>query len=293
MVFSALRWNSLHGPVTLFADDHTVDYLGERGMLGIYREVRTAEIDAIDLQQYPPDLYFSLPKVVALHVSKVPVAVLDLDLFLRRPLPPVGPDEFVFAHYETPDSLSYPALAELPNPNGVDLPDWDDSLPACNMAVAAFGSQRHLDDFTDLALAYAAGNSEPAPIFEWARLTFAEQRLSAYTARRNGVTLTPLTNSIWNTRRHRWMDEEPDDVFHHTWHRKRLFTGQSMRDRYCVRLVRELLASFPQAADLLAGDPTLARYVRQAQAPTGRAFWPLRGRPGRTSDSCEPPPTME
>lgn len=261
MVLSALTWRRFHGPITLFADSRTVDFLGEREMLDIYHEVRTAEIDAIDPRQFSPELYFNLSKLVALRASTAPVAVIDLDLFLRRPLPRIGPNDFVFAHYELPNSAAYPPLSQLPNPNRVEFPGWQDSSLVCNTALAAFGSQRHLDDFLDLAMAYIAGNNQDAPVDHVARLLFAEQRLAPYTAHRNGVELTPLSDSAWDNRQFRWGRGEPGPAFHHTWHRKRLFPSDRTRDRYCVRLVRELLATFPEAERLLAADPALARYL--------------------------------
>jgi hypothetical protein len=266
MIFSALAWKRFHGPIALFADTRSVEFLGERGMLRLYDAVHSAEIDSIDQQRYVPRLYFSMPKFVALAASTVPVTMLDFDLFLRRPLPPVGGQDFVFAHYETLGCEYYPPLSEMPNPNGVELEGWDDDgVPACNTAVAAFGSQPHLDDFVELAMAYMAGNDGESPVHPGARPIFAEQRLCAYTAPRNSVTMTPLTTSVWDTHRTEWTRGAPEEVFHHTWHRKQYFTRQSMRDRYCVRLVDELLRTYPEAEDLLTGDVALARYAEQAR----------------------------
>lgn len=266
MMLSALAWRRFHGTIALYADTPTVTFLQKRGILDMYDDVRSAEIDSIDRSRFSPDLYFNLSKLVALRACAAPVAVVDLDLFLRRPLPAFGPNSFVFAHYELPNSAVYPPLAQLPNPNHIAFPDWDDDLLVCNTAIAAFGSQRHLDDFLDLAFSYMDGNNEPAPVDPDARLLFAEQRLAPYTAQRNGIDMAPLSDSAWDNRQFRWRRGEPTQAFHHTWHRKRLFPNPRTRDRYCLRLIRELLSTFPEARDLLGRDPVLNEYALQVRS---------------------------
>jgi hypothetical protein len=270
-VFSALTWQKLHGPVTLFADSRTIEFLDQHGVLPVYDAVRHAEVDGIDQQRFDPQLYFSLVKFVALGASRAPVAIVDLDLFPRAPLPPFCAKRFLFAHFETLGCEVYPPFADLPNPNRVELPGWTDDLPACNTALAVFTSQAHLDHFVGLAMAFMVDNNDHAPLHPGARPMFAEQRLAPYTALRHGMALTPLTNSVWDTGRAEWTQGAPEDVFHHTWHRKRYFSRQTTRDRYCAQLVGELLHEFPHADRFLERDPALARYVDSAQARTAPA----------------------
>jgi hypothetical protein len=266
LIFSALAWHRHHGPIKLFADSRTCEFLDERQLLGLYDEVRTDEIDAIDHQVYAPHLYFSLPKFVALGAVPAPVAMIDFDLFLRAPLPEVSADRFVFAHFETLDCEYYPPLADLPNPNAVDFPGWRDDIVACNTAIAAFGSQPHLDDFVALSLAYMRNNDVDAPLHPGVRAIFAEQRLCSYTAARHDVTLAPVTTSVWRTDESDWTEGAPEALFHHTWHRKMYFTRQSMRDRYCRQLTAELLRTFPEAERMLVRDAALRRFVDEIRA---------------------------
>lgn len=272
MILAVFAWRAFHGPMVLFADARILDFLDRRGLLDMYDSVRSAEIEGIDQRRYDPDVYFSLPKLIALQAIPVPVAVLDVDLFLRAPLPEVGPRAFVFAHYESLNRHVYPMLSDLPKPAGVALPGWEDSVPACNMAIGGFGNQPHVDEFTSLALAYAADNGAELGLHPVARIAFAEQRLCAYTAARHGVTLRPVTESVWDTEVNEWTQGPPERLFHHTWHHKRYLDRQLAQDRLCVRLAGELIRAFPESADLLERDPKLAGYAQaalRAPAPTG------------------------
>ncbi|SCL17984.1 hypothetical protein [Micromonospora inyonensis] len=264
-VHSALSWRRFHGPVTLYADTSTARYFHDHGLADIYDSIRTSEVDGIDTSRFSPTVYFSLPKIVALRHSAAPVAILDLDFFLRGPIRPPGDREFVFAHHETLDRRIYPRFTDLTNPHNLQFPGWRDDLPACNMAFAAFGSQAHLDAYTESALAYAEDNAAPGDLHPVARVTFAEQRLVAYWADRLGLTMRPLTASTWDVGAGKWTRGEPDAMFHHTWHAKRLL-DPSGRDRLRARLVQELLDRFPDAARLLAGVPELGPFLRR-QSP--------------------------
>src|SRR5262245_35154689 len=54
-VFSVLVWQRLHGPVTLFADTRTVEFLDRHGILAVYDAVRTDEVDGVDHRQFDPE----------------------------------------------------------------------------------------------------------------------------------------------------------------------------------------------------------------------------------------------
>ncbi|MEU7996187.1 DUF6734 family protein [Micromonospora sp. NPDC049060] len=285
IILSVKAWNRFHGPVSLFADTPTLEFLDARGLLQLYDGYYNAEIDAINHRTFPPEIYFALPKIVGLSLSSAPVAVLDLDLFLRQPLPPMSTSDFLCAHHETLDREIYPLLADLPNPAGVTFPGWHDDLPACNMALALFTRQDHLASFTDLALTYMSGNNEPADVHPVSRITFAEQRLPAYTAARHAVRVRTLADSYWDTSTSEWSDGEPVHLFHHTWHTKKHLSRPASRDKFCIRLVAELLADYPDAVKLLQADPVLARYADLAAAQphspttTGKGLGPAG--PGR------------
>ncbi|MEU8620495.1 hypothetical protein [Streptomyces sp. NPDC048623] len=256
-VHSALAWRQFHGPVHLTTDALGAAWVREQGLDVLYDTVDTA-LDTLDDLDLNPVVYFTGGKYPAVRDRTAPFALLDTDLYLRRPLTGLDQGGFRFAHWESVDNPVYPEPDTLPNRAGADLSRWVFDTPATNMAVAVFLDEHHRAAFAEAALEYACGNGGPAPGEPVARPAFAEQRLAPAVARALGVSLRPVASGFWLVEEERWDGTPPTADFHHTWNLKAaLRRDPDLRRAYLRLLLEELLSRFPDSAQLLYGVPAL------------------------------------
>ncbi|WP_174514468.1 hypothetical protein [Streptacidiphilus jiangxiensis] len=262
----ALAWRRLHGPVELATDSLGAAWFREQGLDVLYDRIDT-DLDELDDLALDPVVYFTGGKYLAVRRRTAPFALLDLDLYLRRPLPGLDGKGFVFAHWESVGNAVYPEPAELLGRSGADLGGMRFDTPATNMAVAAFLDEEHRAAFAEAALGYALANGGPAPLHPVARAAFAEQRLAPAVARRLGTPLRPAGDGFWLVEEERWDGPAPVELFHHTWNLKAVLRNvPDLRAGYTRQLIEELLWRHPESLDLLLRVPALA-----ALAPVVRA----------------------
>ena len=252
-IHSVLAWRCFHGSVELHADRAAIEYLDCHGLLDLYSRIDSEAIGAIDVISYNPIVYYTIAKVFALSSATRPMAVIDMDLYLRQPIRGLGDKaEFVFSHFEQVGNDVYPPFVELPDLNAVLRSTWDERTPAANTSIAYFGSMHHRDAFIAAALAFARQNDAPSAQHRDVRPAFAEQRISVLEAVRLGVEARPVAPTTWLLDEGRWSKGSPSDLFHHTWLDKgRLARDQAFADHYLRLQIGELLKAFPESISYL------------------------------------------
>ncbi|MDX6739389.1 hypothetical protein [Actinocorallia sp. A-T 12471] len=260
-VHSALAWRRHHGPIGLLTDSLGASYAKEQGIDALYDDVDAAldDLDAVDLD---PLVYSTGAKIHAAALRRAPFAIIDTDLYLRRPLALPEGVGFVFAHWEDLDPVIYPDVADVPNHAGADLARWTFDTPAANMAISVFRDDAHRAAYAEAGMAYAVGNAGPYDGDVHVRAVFAEQRLAPAVARTLGTELRPATERFWLGGREAWDGPDHTDLWHHTWHLKaQLRTFAELRPVYLRYLVEDLLWRFPEAEPLLLDVPALAEHA--------------------------------
>jgi hypothetical protein len=261
LVHGVLAWRAFHGPVELVTDTPGATYAKEQGLDALYDRVDTSldELESVDLD---PLVYSTGAKIVAAGGRPAPFAILDTDLYLRRPLELDPHDGFVFAHWETADGEVYPPVDRVPNLAGADLSPWVFDTPAANMAISVFLDEEHRAAYTAAATAYAVGNSGPADAHPVVRAVFAEQRLAPAVARALGVDVRPVSERTWLTATREWDGPDHAPLFHHTWTFKDdLRKIPELQPAYLRFLLEELLWRFPAAREVLDRTPDLAGHA--------------------------------
>ncbi|MEV4381428.1 DUF6734 family protein [Streptosporangium sp. NPDC049248] len=256
-VHSVHAWRTFHGGVELVTDELGASYAAAQGLDALYDRVDTRldELDALDVD---PLLYFAAGKSHAALSRTAPFAVVDTDLYLRRPIDHLERGGFVFAHWESVGNSVYPPIEEIPNPAGLDLSRWTFDTPAANMAVSVFLDDRHRAEYAEAAMAFMTGNAGPSSTDPIVRQTFAEQRIAPAVARSLGVDPRPVTERFWIVETEEWDGPSYADRFHHTWNQKRLLRQfPELRPAYWRYLLEDLLWNHPSAADLLLSVPAL------------------------------------
>ncbi|MGW3369811.1 DUF6734 family protein [Streptosporangium canum] len=256
-VHSAHAWRSFHGGVELVTDELGASYAAAQGLDALYDRIDTS-LDALDTLDVDPLFYFAAGKSYAARLRAAPFAVVDTDLYLRRPVDGLERGGFVFAHWESVGNAVYPPVPEVPNQAGLDLSRWTFDTPAANMAVSVFLDDRHRAEYAEASMAFMTGNAGPSDTAPIVRQTFAEQRIAPAVARSLGVDLRPVTERFWIVETEEWDGPSYADRFHHTWNQKRLLRQfPELRPAYWRYLLEDLLWRFPGTGDLLLSVPAL------------------------------------
>ncbi|WP_405097447.1 hypothetical protein [Micromonospora sp. NBC_01412] len=213
-LLSILSWQRHAGPIDLYADPPTIDWLDQLGWLGYYDRTEVLDDAGLD-RHYERVACFALPKLLAL--DRFPEAVLvDTDAYLRVGLRPRGPGS-LFAHLERGDVDFYTRLRELANPAGVDLPD--------SLALVGNTSLFRAAD-PDLArrisrtgLSFLADNPSTPGRDIHLHMTVAEQVLATHLTITAGHLVVNVFGAIWSPQTLTWMTDPPN--FGHLWSIKR------------------------------------------------------------------------
>ncbi|MCC5578785.1 hypothetical protein IMZ11_24460 [Microtetraspora sp. AC03309] len=268
-VHSVRAWRAFHGGVELITDELGAAYAAGQGLDALYDRVDTA-LDGLDTLDVDPLLYFAAGKSYAATLRAAPFAIVDTDLYLRRPLSGLARGGFVFAHWESTGNAVYPPVDEVPNQAGADLSRWIFDTPAANMAVSVFLDDVHRATYAEAAMAFMTGNAGPSETDPIVRQTFAEQRLAPAVARALGIDPRPVTGRFWVVEAESWDGPSYAALFHHTWNQKRwLRQFPELRPAYWRYLLEDLLWRFPDTYDLLLSIPALkecAELVRRTRS---------------------------
>jgi len=100
LAVSVLQWRELHGRALLYCDSAYANYLQRGGLLGLFDDVDTDEIDASHALDLNPGTFWSLARLLALRASRPPFVALDCDLIVWRDLTNVfDPARIVVTHW--------------------------------------------------------------------------------------------------------------------------------------------------------------------------------------------------
>ncbi len=232
-LLSILSWRRHAGPIELFADEPTLDWLGSMGYLEHYDRITRLDDAGLD-ERYDRVACFALPKLLALE--RYPDAVLvDTDAYLFTPLRLRGPGSH-FAHLERGDVDYYADLPALSNPAGLELPDSLDLVGNTSLFRAAdAGLARRV---SEAGLAFLAGNPTTPGRDVHLHMTVAEQVLATHHTLRAGAPVVNVFNALWRLGQG-WLTDPPG--YGHLWHDKRDETPADALQAFqaCRRLLTE------------------------------------------------------
>ncbi|MEV0135926.1 hypothetical protein AB0H83_46730 [Dactylosporangium sp. NPDC050688] len=218
---SVLSWRRHAGPIELFADEPTLDWLGPMGYLEHYDRITRLDDTGLD-ERYDRAACFALPKLLAM--GRFPTAVVvDPDAYLLGPLRLRGPGSH-FAHLELGDVDYYAGLRTLCNPTEVPLPESLELVGNTSLFRAAdAGLARRV---SEAGLAFLAGNPATPGRDPYLHMVVAEQVIATDLTLRAGAPLANIFDAVW---RHRvgWVGTPP--AYGHLWHDKRDDTPEQAR----------------------------------------------------------------
>lgn len=207
MALSAVLWKKYNGEICLYTDDRFYNYLNDNGLVNLW--------DSIDLtlcRALPKTIDWSIfwagAKLFALRNESAPIVLLDTDLFVWRDIRELCCNhqlitlhrEDLFDCYLSKNKL--PIADEYTYPDGLD---W--SIRPCNTAFAYFAGDKFKNLYVRESIRFMIGNTLKANDGN-ARMVFAEQRLLAMLAHREGVDIETIIGDPFSTN---------NKVFTHLW----------------------------------------------------------------------------
>ena len=243
MILSALLWKKFNGKIHLYTDQRWGQFIDRLGLSSIWDQINTQALTSL-----PKDIDWSIfwagSKFFALQEENSPVAMLDTDLFVWKNLDDIcGQNKVVSLHRE--DLIDcYLPKGRLPIAKDYLFPkDLDWSIKPCNTAFAYFADNDFKNLYVQEAIRFMRGNNRKINDGN-ARMVFAEQRLLAMLADREGVDVGTVIDDPFST---------DNKIFTHLWGSKILARKNPIqRVRLEDAMLREIRILSPDAYDILS-----------------------------------------
>ena len=208
LVLSALLWSLNCGTLRLYTDRPFYSFLVENDMVSLWDDgidITTVESIPNTINQH---VFWAAAKLFALRDEPAPVAMVDNDLFFWRDIGrSVAAGDITVLHREDLWECYVPKeLLGIPDGYSFD-PGWDWEERPCNTAFAFFSDDCFKKIYTDAAICFMIGNfgKDARPS---SQMVFAEQRILAMCAKRNGIRVGALIDDPF---------DENNDCFTHLW----------------------------------------------------------------------------
>lgn len=208
-ILSALMWRRHNGPIKLYTDSVAYDYYKRAGILDIY----DGGVDTDVLDHLPDninyEIFWASGKLFALRNEGAPIAIIDTDLIVWKPISHILEGQRVAAFHHEPlfQDIYLPSFYLKTRPGYEFDPEWDWTVDACNAALTYMGDQEFLEYYTDCAFDFMRDNTE-YPEEMISQMVFAEQRLLGMCAHKRGIPVYFFLFDPW---------QEDNDGFTHLW----------------------------------------------------------------------------
>ena len=225
LALSALMWRKLNGPMKFYVDREGYDWFKDRDLLGLWDSIDTGTVDAIP-EEINQDVFWAAAKLFALRQEREPVAMVDTDLIVWKPLGDQLKDSrLTVLHREYFSECYLPGfLLKTREGYGFD-PEWDWTELPCNTAFAWFGDVGFKDRYLDAAIDFMWNNKERAEE-NVSQMVFAEQRILAMQARKEKIGIRVLVDDPF---------QQDNEWFTHLWGAKNIARNDAEQCRLLVR----------------------------------------------------------
>lgn len=249
---SALEWRRHNGEIAMITDTAGYEFYKKRGLLSLWNEVKTT----LDIMPgIDTDMFWAAGKLWALKKEITPVAMIDTDFIVWKPIAFDKICDTAVIHREELYADVYPGKEYFKMRNGYIFDcEWDWSEPAANTAFCVIKNQKFLEYYTDEAFKFMKNALPGGDNLTY--MVFAEQRLFSMCAKKLGAEVRAFSDL-------ERLFRDGAGHFTHTWGMK-----QQMRDMpelrydFCVRCRARIESEFPEYAKILRGVPETEEYFR-------------------------------
>ena len=228
LALSALMWRKLNGPIKFYTDTEAFTWFQLHDLLDIWDGgVDTEALDSIP-RSINQEIFWAGSKLFALRAETAPVAMVDTDLIIWKPLEDLLDGPLTVLHREEILDCYIPMECLKKRPGYQFDPQWDWTVKPCNTAFAYFGDDAFKKQYVDKAIDFMTDNSV-YPMEMVSQMVFAEQRLLAMEARKESIRINALIKDPF---------EEDNTLFTHLWGAKQIARSNPEQ---CEILVRAMM----------------------------------------------------
>ena len=212
LALSALMWRRYNGSIKFYTDMEAYAWFASRNLLDIWDgglDTGTLEAMPASINQ---EIFWAASKLFALRAESAPVAMVDTDLIIWKPLGRLLRKPLTVLHREDLIECYLPSFYLKTRPGYQFDPQWDWSVRPCNTAFAYFAEEDFKNRYVDKAVDFMADNTV-YPMEMVSQMVFAEQRLLAMEAHKAGLRINAIIKDPY---------QEDNDIFTHLWGAKRI-----------------------------------------------------------------------
>lgn len=197
MLLSALLWKEFNGSICLYTDRKGYQCIDRLGLSREWDDINLQVLEAL-----PDDIDWSTfwagAKIFALKNESSPVAMIDTDLFVWQDIRTLCfKHKLVTLHRESLIDCYLPKNKLIVGEGYVYPDGLDWSILPCNTAFAYFADNSFKDLYVQEAIRFMRGNTNKSNDGN-ARMVFAEQRLLAMLAYREGINIGTLIDDPYS-----------------------------------------------------------------------------------------------
>ena len=233
LVLSALMWRKFNGPIKFYTDLEAFSWFASHDLLDIW----DAGVDVDTLEAIPPsinqEIFWAGSKLFALRAEPAPVAMVDTDLIIWKPLGRLLRKPLTVLHREDILECYLPSFYLKTRAGYQFDPQWDWTVRPCNTAFAFFEDEDFKNQYVDKAVDFMTDNTV-YPMEMVSQMVFAEQRLLAMEAHKEGLRINAIIKDPY---------QEDNDIFTHLWGAKRIARSSPEQ---CERLVQAMMNKIRQ-----------------------------------------------
>ena len=233
LALSALMWRKFNGPIKFYTDLEAFSWFASHDLLDIW----DAGVDVDTLEAIPSsinqEIFWAGSKLFALRAEPAPVAMVDTDLIIWKPFGRLLRKPLTVLHREDILECYLPSFFLKTRPGYEFDPQWDWTVRPCNTAFAYFEDEGFKNQYVGKAIDFMTDNTV-YPKEMVSQMVFAEQRLLAMEARKEGLRINTIIKDPY---------QEDNDIFTHLWGAKRIARSNAEQ---CELLVRAMMNKIRQ-----------------------------------------------
>lgn len=253
-ILSALKWREFNGSIKMITDEIAANYYKELGIEKIWDLGIETSLDHMD-KNVNPDIFWAAGKLFALKKMDTPIAMIDTDFIVWKPLDKILKNEKVAViHREELDKNVYPNKEYFNFSNGYSFNkrlNWE--VKPCNTAFAYIADNSFKKYYVDSAFNFIDSvKIENNDRIKY--MVFAEQRLISICSKSKNIKIKELSNL-------QELNSGNQDIFTHTWGFKDVMRNNpKLREKFCIRCIKRIIKDYPYMKDTIENITQLNKY---------------------------------
>lgn len=253
-ILSALKWRQQNGSIKMVTDEIGAEYYYKLGIESIWDLGIDISLDKCNIDKIDSNIFWAAGKIYSLAMQKTPIAMIDTDFIVWKPLNNLLADKEVCTiHKEKIIPEVYPSREYFDMKKEYSFStDWDwETLPS-NTAFTYIANDEFKDYYTSSSIEFMENLNSGNDRITY--MVFAEQRLIAMCAKKMGLEVDELTQFDK-------LNNKEQVSFTHTWGYKNVMRQDySKRQDFCIKCIRRIKKDFPEYEHIIANIESLKNY---------------------------------